>query len=310
MLVSSTFLGLSAITSPRSLSCETTQSRGIVDFHTHLTLGWYKQEGDPITAYHLLRWMDAHGIDKAVILPLVSPEAFWYPVTTDYVLSETAQHRDRLIPFCAIDPRTLGTHLPTQQEVKDLLRRYLDAGARGFGEHKPFLAIDDPLNMRIFQAASEVGLPVLIHLDNQANVDKPGLPGVQRVLTEFPELVLIGHGKGWWASIAGNLVQADLHVGYPAGPVAPGGALDRLLTAHPNLYGDLSSSGAHALLRDKAMGKAFLTRHSQRLLFGTDYYSTKQLEFPQFTMFDELEIDAPTRRLVERENALRLLRLG
>ena len=188
-----------------------------VDIHVHLTQPWYGVDRGPLDSKRLLRWMDAHQISQAVILPLVSPEAFWYPVTTQFVLRETAPHRDRLIPFCAIDPRRLATHLTTTQQVVDMLRRYRDAGARGVGEHKPQLPIDDPLCMRLYEACEDVQFPVLFHLDNKANMDRPGLPGLARVLSRFPEVKFIGHGKGWWASIAGGLTQEDLHVGYPKG---------------------------------------------------------------------------------------------
>ncbi|MEX2307480.1 MAG: amidohydrolase family protein [Pirellulales bacterium] len=308
ILQGSLAFGVSAVLSP-AVAAPLKRKQEVIDCHVHLTHGWYAQERGAITATHLLHWMDAHDIARAVVLPLVSPEAFWYPVTTDHVLTATAPHRDRLIPFCGIDPRTLQTHLTTQKEVVDLLRRYVDAGAHGFGEHKPQLQINDPLNMRLYEACCEVDLPVLIHLDNQANLDSPGLPGLAQVLTRFPELVLIGHGKGWWASISGKLRQADLQVGFPIGPVAPGGAVDALMDAFPNVYSDLSSSGAHALLRDKEFGKAFLTRRVDRLLFGTDYYDMNQVDFQQFTLFDELGATAEIRRKVSHENARRILRL-
>jgi predicted TIM-barrel fold metal-dependent hydrolase len=301
--------GLTAATTS-ALAANSGKTQPLIDCHVHLTLGYYAQEREPITAAHLLHWMDAHGLSQAVVLPLVSPEAFWYPVSTEYVLTATKPHRDRLIPFCAIDPRTLGTHLVQQQEVVDLLRRYADAGATGLGEHKPRLAIDDPLSMRLYEACAQVSLPVLFHLDNQANMDSPGLPGLARVLTALPNLTMIGHGKGWWASISGGLRQEDLHVGYPRGPVAPGGAIDTLFAAHPNLYGDLSSSGAHALLRDKSFGTRFLDRWSDRLLFGTDYYLTSQVDFQQFTLFEELNASAEIRRKVGYENAVRVLRIN
>ena len=60
----------------------------------------------PLTAKELLGWMDANDIAQAVVLPLVSPESSSYPLTTDFVLEETKPYRDRLIPFCSIDPRT------------------------------------------------------------------------------------------------------------------------------------------------------------------------------------------------------------
>ena len=114
-----------------------------------------------------------------------------------------------------------------------MLRRYIDAGAKGFGEHKPQLAIDDPNSMRLYEACAEVDIPVLFHLDNQANFDVPGLPGLTRVLKAFPKLVMIGHGKGWWASISNGLRQEDLHVGFPRGPVVPGGAFRRTVIGAP-----------------------------------------------------------------------------
>jgi len=279
------------------------------DVHLHLTQGWYGKEQSALTATSLLRWMDAHGIAQAAVLPLVSPEAFWYPVTTEFVLRETRPHRDRLVPFCAIDPRTLATHLTSTQDVADVLSRYRDAGARGFGEHKPKLPIDDPLCMRLYEACSEVKLPMLFHLDNNANMDQPGLPGLAKALGAFPQLPFIGHGKGWWASISGGLTPADLQVGYPRGVVAPDGAIDRLMDEFPNLYGDLSSSGAHAILRDPDFGKEFLLRRADRLLFGTDYYDLAQVDFPHFELFHRFPL--PERELagISGDNARRLLGL-
>jgi len=279
------------------------------DFHLHLTQPWYGDPRASLTADKLLRWMDAHGIEQAAVLPLVSPEAFWYPVTTEYVLRETLPHRDRLFPFCSIDPRTLDTHLPTNKEVVDVLRRFQDAGACGFGEHKPKLSIDDPLCLRLYEACSEVKLPVLFHLDNNANMDRPGLPGLAKALAAFPDLPFIGHGKGWWASIAGGVTQADLHVGYPRGPVAPGGAIDALMDKHANLYGDLSSSGAHAVLRDPQFGRQFLERRADRLLFGTDYYDASQSDFQQFELLSRIELPAAAAAKISRLNARRLLAL-
>jgi predicted TIM-barrel fold metal-dependent hydrolase len=287
-----------------------TPSEKYFDCHVHLTQPWYGDASNIVTVDHLLRWMDAHEIAQAAVLPLVSPESFWYPVSTDFVLRETQPHRDRLVPFCAIDPRTLATHLPTKKDVVDVLSRYRDAGARGFGEHKPMLPIDDPLCMRLYEACSEVKLPLLFHLDNFANMDAPGLPGLAKALAAFPELIFIGHGKGWWASISGGLQQADLQVGYPRGPVAPGGAIERLMDAHPNLYGDLSSSGAHAVLRDKKFGQQFLLSWANRLLFGTDYYDpATQKEFAQFDLFREFDLPTDAIQAISRKNAEKLLHL-
>lgn len=257
----------------------------------------------------VLRWMDEHNIAKAFILPLVSPEAFWYPVSTDFVLRETRPHRDRLLPFCDIDPRALATHLTSKSMVVDMFRRYMDAGAIGCGEHKCRVAIDDPLHMKLYEALVDVKLPILFHLDNNSMMDRPGLPGLEKVLKTFPELVMIGHGKGWWASIAGGISQEDLHRHFDKGQIAPGGAVDRLMEAYPNLYGDLSSGGAASLFRDPKFGQAFLERRSARLLWGTDWYDLTARSWPQLELFDRFPLPPQAVSAIARGNAERLFRL-
>lgn len=300
---------LGSLSANRLFAAESTKTKRF-DIHVHLADAWYGEERGPLTAEMLVRWMDGHNIAQAAVLPLVSPEAFWYPISSDTVIKESRRFSDRLIPFCCIDPRTLSTHLPKHKQVVDMLKRYQDAGVRGFGEHKALLDIDDRLNMKLYAACAEVGFPVLFHLDNRANMDKPGLPGLEKILKTFPNLTMIGHGKGWWASIAGNLTQDDLHVGYPKGKIAPGGALDRLMAKYPNLYGDLSSSGAHALLRDPEFGLGFLKRRYKQLLFGTDYYDLTQKDFLQFSIFHQLPVDDKIRDAICWGNARSLLKLA
>jgi len=273
-----------------------------VDVHVHLGQPWNKR--GPLSAEMLLRWMDAHEIAQAWVLSLVSPEAWFYPITSQWVLQQTEPFRDRLIPFCGVDPRTIN--LGGTKGIVDLLSRYVDAGARGFGEHKWGGPIDDPRNLEVFRACEDLKLPILFHLDNSRNTDRPGLPGLEKVLREIPNGTFIAHAQGWWASISGDVKPADLQ-SYPRSPVAPGGAVDRLLAKYPNLYGDLSAgSGANAISRDKSFGRKFLIRHADRLLFGTDYLANGQA-VPQFELFDSLDLPAEVEAKVFRENARKLL---
>ncbi len=292
--------------SVRAASAEVTAEAGYIDMHTHLGQTWNSTE--TLTAQVLLRWMDAHRIARAVVLPLISPESSSYPLTSDFVLAETRPHRDRLIPFCSIDPRTSfrGGH----QGLVDMLKRYVDAGAKGFGEHKPGIAFDDSRNLRLFAACAEAKLPVLFHLDNQRNTDKPGLPGLEKVLQETPQGTFIGHGPGWWASISGDITQAGL-AGYPKGKVAAGGAIDRLMEKYPNIYGELSAgSGANSISRDLAFGQQFLIRRQDRIMFGTDFLAPEQ-DVPQFELFEErLKLPVDVQHKIYRDNARRLLRLS
>lgn len=275
------------------------------DMHTHLGQTWNSTQ--VLTAEVLLRWMDAHDISQAVVLPLINPESSSYPITSQFVLSETKPFRDRLIPFCSVDPRT--SYRGGHQGLVDMLNLYKDAGAKGFGEHKPGIAFDDPRNMKTFAACGEVGLPVVFHLDNQRNTDVPGLPGLERVLQANPKTIFVGHGPGWWASISGDVTQSELG-GYPKGKTATGGAIDRLMEKYPNIYGEFSAgSGANSISRDLDFGREFLIRRQDRIMFGTDFLAPGQA-VPQFELFENtLELPPEVQAKIFRENARKLLGL-
>ncbi len=296
-------VGAAAVAHPLGARAEDDVPKTI-DMHVHLGQPWADRE--PLTADILLRWMDEHKISHAVVLPLISPEAWYYPITTEWVLKETEPHRDRLLPFCDIDPRT--DYLSGYANILDTLKRYVDAGAIGLGEHKCGTAVDEPRNLDVFRAAGELELPILFHMDTRRNTDRPGLPGLEKALQEAPGAKFIGHAQGWWASISGDVTADQMGV-YPKTPVAPGGAIDRLMDKYPNLYGEFSAgSGANSLSRDPAFGREFLIRRADRLLFGTDYLTPDQ-NIPQFGLFDQFDLPEDVRDKIFRGNAKELLGL-
>jgi predicted TIM-barrel fold metal-dependent hydrolase len=164
--------------------------------------------------------------------------------------------------------------------------------------------------MAVYAACAELKLPLLFHIDNLRNLDKPGLPGLENALKSHPDCNFVGHGPGWWASISGDVTQVQLG-GYPKTKVAPGGAIDRLMEKYPNLYGDLSAgSGAGAISRDLVFGREFLIRRQDRICFGTDFLAPAQA-VPQFELFEQTLADLPqeVKSKVFRANARKLLHL-
>lgn len=292
-----------AALAPRVWASQAAAKVRYVDVHTHI--GTYTNNNKALSVPELLSWMDEHNIEKAFVLPLVSPESTTYLQTPEVALKATEAHRDRLIPFCALDPRAII--VGGQQGLNDIVKRYVDQGAKGFGEHKVGLDFDDPLMLRVYEAVEAAGIPILFHMDNIRGKDSPGLPRLEAALKTFPKLNFIGHGPGFWASIAGELKQADLG-GYPHGKVPPGGALDRLMENYPNLFCDLSAgSGSNAISRDLEFGREFLIRRQDRILFGTDYLQPGQA-VPQFELFEQqLKLPEEVFRKIARENALRLV---
>lgn len=125
-----------------------------IDIHTHLGAFYHGQE---LTAELLVHFMDQHDIEWACVLPLISPEAapVAQPVTT--AIAAAKEFPDRLISFCAVDPRAVTApgqrsgHVAGVKGVIDILKRYQDVGCKGLGEHKTGLWFDAPQQRVLYE---------------------------------------------------------------------------------------------------------------------------------------------------------------
>ena len=140
-----------------------------------------------------------------------------------------------------------------------------------------------------------------------------GFERFHKVLERHPKVNFIGHAQTWWGNIDSKL---DPVVLYPKTPVTPGGITDRLLSDYPNMYGDLSAgSGLNALLRDEEHARAFLDRHQDKLMYGSDC-SDRDGEGPRCSGSQCLEAirklapDAKVVRKILSGNAARVLKIA
>ena len=235
-------------------------------------------------ADQLLRRYDETGIERGMLLPIVSPEVY-SPQSNEEILEMARQHPDRLIPFCNVDPRALTNS--ADAPLGDLLRHYRDQGCRGLGEVMPNLPVRDPLVQNLFHHAQEVGFPVIYDGSDQVGgdfglYDDTGLPQLEYTLRQFPRLIILGHGPVFWSEIGPLERTPDANTVFrpragqanrerPSGPITREGAVAQLMRACPNLYGDLSDWNPwNALSRDPEYGCKFLAEFQDRLLFGTD----------------------------------------
>ena len=190
------------------------------------------------------------GIAKAVLLPSLGSE--------ERVRGLVAASPRVFARFCNADVR-----LP---DAIDKLRSQLTGGAIGMGELKYPVEIDGPEMRRVYDLAAEFRVPVLMHY--QEGAFNSGFARLPALLKAHPGTTFIGHANSWWAHIS---AEVDDKVGYPTGPIKPGGITDKVLADYPNVYGDLSAnSGRNALARDSDFAAAFLARHKSKLLFGSD----------------------------------------
>jgi predicted TIM-barrel fold metal-dependent hydrolase len=277
------------------------------------------------TAEQVLERYDQAGIEKGVLLPIVSPEIY-LPQANEDILEMAEQYPDRLIPFCNIDPRALTNSVDAP--LDRLLRYYRDLGCKGVGEVMINVPVMDPMVQNLFKHAQDVGLPVILEGSDRVGgdfglYDDPGLPQLEHTLQRFPELTVLAHGPVFWSEITRLETPAERKPAFrpdggqsgwtESGPIEEEGVVPKLLRRYPNLYGDLSDpSPWNALKRDPEYGPRFLTEFQDRLLFGTDIC---HFEMP-FWMVDLLnewrdagKISEEVFAKVARENAVRLLGL-
>jgi predicted TIM-barrel fold metal-dependent hydrolase len=261
----------------------------IIDGHTHI--GQVRREELPVSPERMIEYMDSYGVDKAVLFPLESPEGSSYLIKTEEVLTASHRYPDRFIPFCSIDPRTHVHFSPEdrRERFSKTIKEYVDRGARGFGELKCGLRVDDERMQLLYELCAEQDLPILMHIDRVCCMDDPGLPGLESMVRTYNDADFILHAPGWWAHMSANVSEDDLGV-YPSGDVERGGRCDELLSEYSNLYADFSmGSGFNALTRDEEYGQEFLERHHTSLIFGTDYLYPGQ-KLPQFGFFEKFEL--------------------
>jgi predicted TIM-barrel fold metal-dependent hydrolase len=215
--------------------------------------------GTPILDIHLhtrregveeIDHLEGSGVRWAVLLPGAG--------SNDRALAATAKYRDRFVRFTNADVQ--------KAESAALIRAGLNGGAIGIGELKYPVQVDGPDMRRVYDIAGELHVPVLIHFEEGGF--NSGIRRLPDLLKSYPKTIFIGHGQSWWANIGADVAEES---GYPAGLVKPGGLIDKLLADYPNVYGDLSAnSGRNALARDPEFAAGFLSRHSKKLMFGSD----------------------------------------
>jgi predicted TIM-barrel fold metal-dependent hydrolase len=194
--------------------------------------------------------LEGSGVRRAVLLPAAG--------SNDRAMAVTAKYPDRFVRFTNADVRAA--------ESARLIRTGLNGGAIGIGELKYPVQVDGPEMRRVYDIAGELHVPVLIHFEEGGF--NSGIGRLPDLLKSCPKTIFIGHAQSWWANISADAANES---GYPAGRVRPGGLTDKLLADYPNIYGDLSAnSGRNALARDPDFAPGFLSRHSRKLMFGSD----------------------------------------
>ena len=139
-----------------------------IDIHAHA----YRRPTPFVTQFptveQIIERYDQHGIEKGILLPVVSPEIY-LPQSNEDILEMCEQYPERLFAFCNLDPRALTNS--ADAPLDRVLRYYKDKGCRGVGEIMPNLSFMDPMVQNLFKHAQEVGLPVTFDGSDQLSGD-------------------------------------------------------------------------------------------------------------------------------------------
>jgi len=239
-------------------------SEPIIDIHQHTDYAGRSQ--DKMLAHQRMM-----GVTTTILLPAGRPLNYG---STHYGVSNGLQVKAGGNEVCYQYARE---HSPEMLfgacEVPDFpgaipeLEKYLKLGAKVIGELKFNVDCDSAEMQKIYQLAQEYDVPVLMHW--QYNMYNRGFERFHKMLEKYPKVNFLGHSQTFWANIDKD--HPDQNVLYPRGKVSPGGLTDRLMSDYPNMYGDISGgSGLSSMTRDEDHARAFLSKHQDKLLYGSD----------------------------------------
>ena len=227
-------------------------SEPIIDIHQHTNYSGRTNE-------ELIAHQKALGVTKTVLLPAGK----FFGLDAQCGGNDTVEPLARKYPRFFVNFANEVADLPgADREIK----RYLRRGAIGIGEQKFRIACDSPALELVAQIAQDFGVPILMHFQHDRY--NTGIENMPRMLKKFTKVNFIGHAQTWWANVDKSHEQKLL---YPKTKVTAGGITDRLLSDYPNMFGDTSAgSGLNFFTRDEEHARAFLERHQDKLMFGTD----------------------------------------
>lgn len=264
------------------------------DSHIHLfperlfqaIWGWFSRVGweipyasQPLNYY--LRSLQDIGVEKGFLLPYCHKPGM--ALELNRWVASVSRENPWLVPFAGIHPE--------DEDITRILRTCL--GTWGFAGIKLQLAVitypaDHPKLCPVYREIHDHGKLLVIHAGTapyapgQEEFEALGLRKILPVLDKFPRLkVIIPHF---------GLYELDL--------------AQEILTSYPNIYVDTSWALANPKLEvsDDTLSR-FMSRHGDRVLFGTDFPIVEHSPRDMLLAVDRLVPDKEIRRRILFENA-------
>jgi len=236
------------------------------------------------TADELLASMDAAGVDRAVACGFAWRDDELCKQHNDYLLDAAAKSNGRIIPFCTIQPSAKG--------ARDELKRCASGGARGLGELRPvqqgYSLIDTEEADLLAWGADAYDLLLLFHTSEPAGHRYPGKTGLPldqlwRFVEDFPGISVIA--AHWGGGLPFYALMPEVRA-----------VLDRTY---------VDTAATRLLYSPDVYARGIDLIGADHILFGSDF----PLIDHKRALEELASLDVDARRLIEGENARRLLRL-
>lgn len=154
----------------------------IIDAHAHIGHGRFKS----LSSEDLLRNMDAHGVDRAIVCPVEEQTVIRNHEGNEFILSQVRQHPARLIGFAVANPWY-------EQQAVEELEWALGEGLRGLKFHPVWQGfhVNSDMAYPLIEVAAHHRVPVYVHTGTPHFGEPFKLAEVAR---RYPEVTFImGH---------------------------------------------------------------------------------------------------------------------
>ena len=269
----------------------------IIDFHSH---------DYPKTDAEVDQWvktMNEVGIAKSIILSYATGAAF------DSVVDKYARYKDRFDIWCGFDYTGLDQPGWEKRAVAELVRCH-QKGAKGVGElgdkglgefySRPTpgwgMHIDNPRMQALIKKCGELHMPISIHVAEDAwmyqtpDATNDGLMNAAKWQVDQSKKGIIGHDA--LIQTLENAVRHNPQTTFIACHLANTcsdlSQLANLFDKYPNLYADIAARYGELAPIPRYV-HAFMEKYSNRLVYGTDMGTAKDMYQTTFRILESAD---------------------
>lgn len=281
----------------------------IIDFHTHtfpdniagqvihkLSLDSCTLPFSDGTLNGLLHSMQTAGVNYSVTLPVMTNTAQVEKINSSIITNKDALFAQGIVAFG-------GLH-PDFEKYKEELKKLHDAGIKGIKLHPAYqnVDLDDIRMLRIIDAASELGLIVLIHAGMDIGIYDHNYSSVSHILKVIDEIhptkFVLAHMGNWgcWEEVESDLAGAPVYMdtAFAIGAITPAPYAKKAPLLSENLTKD-------AFVR-------IVKKHgADKILFATDSPWEDQADY--IRRIQEMPLTPDAKANILGVNAAKLLQL-